>query len=110
VSRDFHLGDVLSITTGLLVAPRGVKALYDILGFMTGETLYTHQLPRASRECAIALLAQHPQLANVSADGVNRTTWRAWLADCVQQFGESLPVTPLPPREAQYDTEALALL
>jgi hypothetical protein len=30
-ARAFHLGDVLSVTTGLLVSPRRVEALYDVL-------------------------------------------------------------------------------
>jgi hypothetical protein len=30
-SRSFHLGDVLSVTTGFLVAPSGMQAMYDLL-------------------------------------------------------------------------------
>jgi hypothetical protein len=58
----FHLGDVLSITTGHLVSPRGVDALYAILNYMTGDNLYTHQLPRAAQECRPHLIKQFPPL------------------------------------------------
>ena len=61
----FHIGDVLSITTGKMVSPTGMDGIYKILNFMTGEDLYTHQLPRAMRVCAPHLLQQHPQLAEV---------------------------------------------
>ena len=58
MSRDFHIGDILSVTTGRLVSPRRMDGVYDILNFMTGDNLFTHQLPRAARECAGPLAAQ----------------------------------------------------
>jgi hypothetical protein len=64
-TRDFELGDVLSVTSGRLVARRHIGALYDLLGFMTGDTLFTHQLPGASDACAPELLRQHPWLAGI---------------------------------------------
>ena len=62
-TKQFHLGDVLSITTGRLVSPRHIDGVYDILNFMTGDNLFTHQLPRAFDECKPYLVAQFPQLA-----------------------------------------------
>lgn len=95
--KTFHLGDILSVTTGCLVAPRRMEAMYDLLDYMTGDSLLTHQLPRACAECAPALLAQHPQLANVSVpeafDG-EAHVW-LWLGEQVERFGEELPVEPL---------------
>jgi len=98
-TRDFDLGDVLSITDGRLVSPRLIEGVYDILNFMTGDSLYTHQLPRAMRACQGPLLAQHPQLADV-----DRTTklgpdnFREWLAAQKRIYGETLPVAPLAPQ------------
>jgi hypothetical protein len=60
--KKFHLGDVLSVTTGRLLSPRGMDGIYDILSFMTGCHLFTHQLPRASDVCKPYLLEQFPQL------------------------------------------------
>jgi hypothetical protein len=97
VSRQFHIGDVLSVTTGFLVAPRGIEAMYDLLNFMTGDSLFTHQLPRASRECAPDLLRQHPKLAEVEVPAAFRDEAHAlsWLAEQVAVFGERLDVSPL---------------
>lgn len=67
-TKKFHLGDILSITTGILFSPRGVEGVYDILGFMTGNDLYTHQLPRASDECLPHLKYQHPELFGPEMD------------------------------------------
>jgi hypothetical protein len=96
--RRFDLGDILSITDGRLVSPRHIEGVYDILNWMTGDNLFTHQLPRASRECKGPLLAQHPQLANVefpdsfhgSMDAV-----LAWLDGQKLIYGATLPVAPL---------------
>ena len=54
--REFPLGVVLSITTGKLLCPIG--DVYDILNFLTGDNLFTHQLPRAMREWAQKLEAK----------------------------------------------------
>ncbi len=101
----FHLGDILTVTTGKFMAPRGVGALYDLLGFMAGESLSTHQLPRVSDECAPRLLEQHPQLAKVQTPpvweqgDVAREDVEKWLAQQVARFGETLPVAPMSPED-----------
>lgn len=99
--KAFHLGDILSITTGYLVSPRHVDALYDVLNFMTGDNLFTHQLPRAMQECAPDLLRQHPDLASVPvpAEFTGEQHVRVWLAEQVERFGEYRDVAPLPAGE-----------
>lgn len=92
-TKDFHIGAVLSITTDTLVAPMG--DIYGILNWMTGENLFTHQLPRAGEEARPALLRAHPQLADVTSDGVTPENWRAWLDDKITRFGETLAVPKL---------------
>lgn len=96
-ARDFDLGDILSITTGLLVSPRHMEGIYEILNFMTGDNLYTHQIPRARRECGPVLLLQHPQLADLDASGVGPDNHVAWLAEQKAKFGHRLPVEPCAP-------------
>jgi hypothetical protein len=97
-TRDFHLGDILSVTTGRLVSPRHIDGVCDILNWMTGDNLFTHQLPRASRECEGPLLAQHPDLAAVEAPedfGGSREAVETWLAEQVAVYGETREVAPL---------------
>ncbi len=104
-TRAFHLGDVLSITTGRLVSPRHMEGVYDILGFMTGESLFTHQLPRACRECAPLLLAHYPALADIEVPArFEPEDVVPWLAEQAAKFGEALDVRPMTTREPQYDT------
>lgn len=96
-TKRFHLGDVLSITTGKLVSPRHIDGVYDILNWMTGDNLFTHQLPRASRECRSYLKTQFPILADEDGAGCPRSEhWKDWLDGCVKRYGEWFDVEPLP--------------
>lgn len=101
-SRQFHLGDVLTVVTGRLLAPRGMAAVYDILCYMTQDDLYTHQLPRAREECAPDLLRQHPHLAEVTLGEVSPDNVTQVLEGLSAEYGETLPVTPLPPHVHEY--------
>lgn len=97
MKRSFHLGDVLSITTGKLVSPRHVDGIYDILNWMTQDNLFTHQLPRASRECEPWLLRQHPELRGVEAPEFrDKAHVFSWLDEQVALFGETLEIEPIP--------------
>lgn len=60
--KEFHISDVLSITTGRLVSSRHMGGIYEILNFLTGDNLFTHQLPRAMRECEPWLRTQFPDI------------------------------------------------
>jgi hypothetical protein len=94
--REFHLGDILSITTRHLVSLRMMDGVYDVLDFMTGQSLMTHQLPRASDVCRPELLKQFPQLNDVDASGVTAKNWEKWLNEQVKAYGEKLMVSSLP--------------
>ncbi|MCC5574523.1 hypothetical protein IMZ11_02570 [Microtetraspora sp. AC03309] len=97
-TRDFHLGDILTIITECLVTPNGVDGIYQILNWMTGDNLFTHQLPRAARECAPDLLRQHPDLAAITVPAFDgeAAVW-AWLEKQVRRYGERRPIAPLAP-------------
>lgn len=111
-TKQFHLGDVLSITTGRLVSPRHIDGVYDILNFMTGDNLFTHALPRASDECKPYLVAQFPQLVGAEmdsaiaelGDALKAKTDKAgaekivadWLAKQVAKYGEMFAVNSIP--------------
>jgi hypothetical protein len=98
-TKAFHIGDILSVTTGRLVSPRHLGGVYDILNWMTGDNLMTHQIPRACGECEGPLRAQHPDLIAIVVPetfgddpelGVAR-----WLAEQVSVYGETRDVAPL---------------
>jgi hypothetical protein len=95
-SRLFPLADILSMTTGLLLSRRHMDGIYQICDWMTGESLMTHQLPRAADACGPALLDQHPQLRGIEPPAdLDVPDLMAWLANTEREHGEELPVTPL---------------
>lgn len=68
MGKPFHIGTVLSITTGKLLSLDRMAGVYRILDYMTGESLYTHQLGRAAETCKPHLLEQFPQLDGAAMD------------------------------------------
>ncbi len=95
-TKKFHIGDILSITTGSLVSSEGMGGIYKILNYLTGDNLYTHQLGRATHECRPWLLAQHKQLKDIDNSTVNEDTWKDWLTEQAEKYGEYLEIKPLP--------------
>lgn len=65
-TKRFSIGAVLTITTEKFLCEVG--ELYGILNWMTSDELFTHQLPRASRECKPFLLDWFPDLAYFGSD------------------------------------------
>ena len=90
----FTLGEVLTALTGRLLC--SIEGLYRVLNFLTGESLYTHQLPRAFGVYAPFVAVQHPDLAAIDWSGVNTETWRDWLSEQEARFGTTRELTPIP--------------
>lgn len=95
-TKTFTLGQVLTITHGRMLCPVG--DIYNILNWMTGESLMTHQLPRASRESEDFLRQQFPELDTIdveSATITNEAEGRALLESLAPQYGTHRDVLPL---------------
>jgi hypothetical protein len=97
-TRQFHLGDLLSITDGRLVSPRHIDGVYDVVDYVTGQQHMTHQLPRAAEAIRPWLLRQHPWLADVVIPGTldSQATVTAWLAEVTPALGECHEVRAMP--------------
>ena len=59
-TQTFPTADVLSTITGRLMGDIG--GVYRVLEFMTGHPVWTHQIPRISREATPVVLAKLPGL------------------------------------------------
>lgn len=108
-TRTFTLGDVLSVTTGRLVSEKHMDGIYDILNFMTGAYLYTHQLPKAIKTCCPAILDAYPFLAEdrlahdlaaldarlVGADNPGQVCTQ-WVNELAQRFGNTFTLAVVP--------------
>lgn len=100
-TREFHLGDLLSVTAGRILSPSGPDGIFALLSWMTGERLYPFQLARVAAEARVPLLAQHPDLAAVTVpDGMDsQDKLTAWLTGLAATLGETRAVAPLAPGE-----------
>ena len=90
----FHLGAVLSATTGKLLCP--IDDIYRIAQHLSGEFVWTHQLPRVLAESRPHLLAQFPALEAVTGEEVTPNNFMLWLHERVKEHGEWLDVAPMP--------------
>lgn len=88
----FDLGTVLSVVTPILLTDIG--NVYEILNYMTGDNLYTHQLPRVAKEMQQVILEQYPNLAEVNTDGIGRENWQEFLKKSIEKYGNSFPIIP----------------
>lgn len=95
LGKKFHIGDVLSVTTGRMVSPNHMGGIYGILNYMTGDNLFTHALPRASEECKPHIFALYPELKNVDSESFTKENWEEWLTKQALTYGEWLEIEPI---------------
>jgi hypothetical protein len=93
--REFHIGDILSVSTGYFASPNGFGAVHELIEYLLGEPVMTHELPGVWERCKRGLIAQHPQLADADCTGITPQNHAARLAALVAEYGESLPVAPI---------------
>lgn len=92
-----HLGTILSITTDIHLAPGGFGDIHELLDYLTSDTLFTHQLIRASDETRDHLIAQLPWLAEITPPGEfadENHVWR-WLTVQTDRYGMWHDVEPM---------------
>ncbi len=98
-TRSFHVGDLLSVTTGYLVSPRHFDGIYDVVDFVTGLPHMTSQLPGAVERIKPWLLEQHPWLDQVEMPEnafESEADFQAWMRPVVERFGEQHQVEAMP--------------
>lgn len=95
MKKRFHLGNIISITHGRLLC--SMDNVYKILDFLTGASLFTHQLPRAAESCTPALLEQVPALKElVISDGeLTEDNYKKWLKDKAKLYGTWHELIPI---------------
>lgn len=91
-TKTFPTAVVLSTVTGRLICDIG--GIYEVLNWMTGESVYTHQLPRIGREAELVILAAHPHLRE-AVDEANQVTpenWQEWRDLWIERYGAEIAV------------------
>lgn len=91
-TKQFPTEDVLSTITGRLIGK--IEGVYQVLNWMTGESVFTHQLPRISREATPVVVAMYPHLqaAIDEAEQVNPDNWEAFRNLWLDRYGPVIAV------------------
>lgn len=129
-TKPFPLRVLLSVTTGRLLTEskgdrdNGIGDIYELLGWMTDDQPFTHQLPRFARECEPYLLKWFPELApcGVAASLASLDRWlksdktsakdegvKMWLAELKMMFPALKRVYEVPqiPKESHTPKDAV---
>jgi hypothetical protein len=91
-TKEFQTCDVMSTVTGILVS--NIGGVYEVLNWMTGESVFTHQLPRIGREARPVLVAAYPLLQQAidEAEQVNGENYKEWLQTWEDRYGPMIAV------------------
>ena len=93
--RLFHTLDLVTVYTGVLVTTRGVKAVYELCGYILGDPgLMTHQLPAATNACKPVLREQYPWLEGLEPPVNDLPALAVWSDDLVDRVGPAQQVSP----------------
>ena len=100
-TKAFPTADVLSAAGGVLVSKRGIYAVYEVLNWMTGESVFTHQIPRIRREARPVVAALSPQISAALDDmgEITRKNWAHWLRKWEKVIGEEIAVPRMTPNQ-----------
>lgn len=93
----FTLGQILSVAYGKLLC--SIDELYAILNYLTGDNLFTHQLPRAYNECSPWVIQRLPFLRGINVDNINKDNWESILGELEVEYGKYHELFPIPKDE-----------
>ncbi len=91
--RHFTLAQILNVIDGHLFSK--IDDVYELLDFMTGDSLMTHQLPRASDEVKPYILNRHPQLRDMIVPEVTPANYKKVLSDLEAVYGNDFGLYPI---------------
>ena len=109
-TKDFPTLAVLSVTSGrLLTQPKdasegnGIDQIYEVLGWMTDDLPFTHQLGRFAEECKPWIYQWHPEIIEADKMIENKLTEKceaedveACQAEIIAKFGETITLQKVP--------------
>ena len=91
-----NCADAITLLTGNLTVP--VERLYTLYNGLTGDNLFTHQLPRAFRACQPHAEQAFPRLAEWLRDpdrAITTENWRQIVAAAKKVFGDRFDLEPV---------------
>ena len=107
--KAWHIGDILTVITGRIVSPLGREAYLQLMEYMADRPLTPSDRLQYGGDFAMALLAQYPELEDISANEEDMPPDELrgiWLQRRAAEFGEFLSVNRLPPDHPARTTPA----
>lgn len=99
--QQFYIGDLLSVVTGKALSKKPFEDLAKFLKYMTGDSIWSHQIGTISKQCKPYVLAQFPQLEEVDISNLTKSNYDEWMQDQIKKYGEYFKVKPIPKNEHQ---------
>ena len=93
--RRFDLGIIISVISGRVFTE--IENMYDILDYLTGDSIYTHQIPRVMDQVRPYILSIYPGLEGIGSDAIVtcKEEALAYIDEKKKIFGDSLPLKPI---------------
>jgi len=87
-----NCADLLTIITGRLFVR--IERVYELYNGLTGDNLFTHQLPRASKFYAPLARMQYPEMTKwLESRTISRSNYLSVLAEATRTFGDVFGLT-----------------
>ena len=101
MQKSFDLATMISIISGKLFT--SWENLNSALNFLTGESLYTHQIPRAANVASKHILKSYPELEDIGKDVIINSDYEreAFVGSLVKIFGNEFILEPI--KEDEYE-------
>lgn len=96
-TRAFHIGDLLSVVTGVILSPRGELGVAALYAYLCGRPVPLRDAPRVNTALREHIVAVHPGLDGYHGVEVPLYEFAgAWVRRRAREFGPYLVVPPLP--------------
>lgn len=94
-SKVFKTEVLLSITTGRLLCE--FSEMHRCAEYLAGEPIWTHQFAHRAfnDELVKAVLAEHPDLADVDPESINTENWQTRRDELIPRFGPTRKISPI---------------
>jgi hypothetical protein len=98
--KEFHLGDLLTVSTGRLYSPKLILGTKEFMDYLFSTDVPISMVPRASVLCRPFILAQFPWLSEIELTEQSQLTSteqiKNWITSQVSRYGEKHSVKKLP--------------
>ena len=88
----FHIGDVMSAYSGLLLSPKKEEGIRELASYMTGRTVDLQNLAQEVDKIIPSLVEQFPWLKEIPFNQVSEDNWEEFRDNYAIKYGDYLNV------------------